>query len=90
VTKSELNKFRNVLEAKQAELVQLVRNRDGIAIEKSADAFDEVRNRARAGDPQSGWRFQSVTERSGSAPALRTGHQRQMAGGGALATHHPD
>ena len=42
MTKSELNKYRNVLEAKQAELVQLVRNRDGIAIEKSADAFDEV------------------------------------------------
>jgi len=35
MTKSELNKFRNVLEAKQSELVQLVRNRDGIAIEKS-------------------------------------------------------
>ena len=42
MTKSELTKYRNVLEAKQAELVQLVRNRDGIAIEKSADAFDEV------------------------------------------------
>jgi DnaK suppressor protein len=42
MTKSELNKYRNVLEAKQAELVQLVRNRDGIAIEKSADALDEV------------------------------------------------
>jgi DnaK suppressor protein len=40
--KSELNKYRNVLEAKQSELVQVVRNRDGIIIEKSADAFDEV------------------------------------------------
>ena len=40
--KSELNKYRNVLEAKQSELVQLVRNREGIAIEKAADAFDEV------------------------------------------------
>jgi DnaK suppressor protein len=40
--KSELNKYRNVLEAKQSELVQLVRNREGIAIEKSADALDEV------------------------------------------------
>jgi DnaK suppressor protein len=40
--KSELNKYRNVLEAKQSELVQVVRNRDGIVIEKSADAFDEV------------------------------------------------
>ncbi len=28
MTKSELNKYRNVLEAKQAELVQLVRNRE--------------------------------------------------------------
>ena len=42
MTKSELNKNRNVLEAKQSELVQLVRNRDGIAIEKSPDALDEV------------------------------------------------
>jgi DnaK suppressor protein len=42
MAKSELNKYRNVLEAKQAELVQLIRNRDGIAIEKSPDALDEV------------------------------------------------
>jgi len=46
MTKSELNKYRNVLEAKKAELVQLVRNRDGIAIEKSPDAFDEVQHAA--------------------------------------------
>src|SRR5260370_25240243 len=42
MTKSELNKFRNILEAKQAELAQFVRNREGIAIEKSPDALDEV------------------------------------------------
>jgi DnaK suppressor protein len=42
MTKSELNKYRNVLEAKQADLIHMMRNRDGIAIEKSADAFDEV------------------------------------------------
>src|SRR4026207_1738289 len=46
MTKSELNKFKHVLEAKQAELVQLVRNRDGITIEKSPDALDEVQNAA--------------------------------------------
>ena len=46
MTKSELNKFRNILEAKQAELEQLVRNRDGIAIEKSPDALDEVQHAA--------------------------------------------
>jgi DnaK suppressor protein len=44
MTRIELNKYRNVLDAKQAELVQLVRNRDGIVIEKSADAFDEVQS----------------------------------------------
>ena len=44
MTKSELNKHRNVLEIKLAELVQLVRNRDGIAIEKSPDALDEVQH----------------------------------------------
>ncbi len=42
MTKSELNKYSNVLQTKQVELVQLVRNRDGIAIEKSPDALDEV------------------------------------------------
>ena len=44
MTKSELTKYRNVLETKQAELVRLVRNRDGIAIEKSSDALDEVQH----------------------------------------------
>jgi DnaK suppressor protein len=42
MTKSELNKYKNVLEEKQAELVRMLRNRDGIVIEKSADALDEV------------------------------------------------
>ena len=42
MTNGELNKYRNVLEAKQADLIHMMRNRDGIAIEKSADAFDEV------------------------------------------------
>jgi hypothetical protein len=46
MTKTELNKFRNILEAKQAELELLVRNRDGIAIEKSPDALDEVQHAA--------------------------------------------
>ncbi len=39
----ELEKYRKALEAKQAELVELLRRRDGIAIEKAADALDEVR-----------------------------------------------
>jgi DnaK suppressor protein len=42
MTKSELNKYSNVLKAKQEELDPLVRNRDGIAIEKSPDEFDEM------------------------------------------------
>ena len=42
MTKSELNRYRDILEAKQAELVRVVRNRDGIAIEKCPDALDEV------------------------------------------------
>ena len=46
MTKSELNKFKNILEAKQAELAQFVRNREGIAIEKSPDALDEVQHAA--------------------------------------------
>jgi DnaK suppressor protein len=46
MTKSELKKFREILEAKQAELVHFVRNREGIAIEKSPDALDEVQHAA--------------------------------------------
>jgi DnaK suppressor protein len=42
MTKSDLNKYRNVLEAKQTELVHMLRNRDGIAIEKCPDSLDEV------------------------------------------------
>jgi DnaK suppressor protein len=46
MTKTELNKFKEFLEAKQSELAQVLRNRDGIAIEKSPDALDEVQNAA--------------------------------------------
>jgi DnaK suppressor protein len=43
---TELNKFKNILESRHAELEQIVRNRDGIAIEKSADALDETQRAA--------------------------------------------
>lgn len=46
MSKNELKKFKRILEAKQAELAQVLRNRDGIAIEKSADALDEVQHAA--------------------------------------------
>ena len=46
MTKTELNRFREVLEAKYAELAKVVRNREGITIEKSPDALDEVQNAA--------------------------------------------
>src|SRR5258705_11125619 len=46
MTKTELNKFKEVLENKQAELTQVLRNREGIAIEKSPDALDEVQHAA--------------------------------------------
>src|SRR5882724_13232863 len=42
MTKAELEKFKNILEAKQAELSGALRNRDEIAIEKASDAIDEV------------------------------------------------
>jgi DnaK suppressor protein len=44
MTKNELKKFREILEARQAELKLFVRNREGIAIEKSPDALDEVQH----------------------------------------------
>jgi DnaK suppressor protein len=46
VNKTEQKKFRKILEAKQAELAQVLRNREAIAIEKSADAIDEVQHAA--------------------------------------------
>ena len=42
MTKNEFNKYGNVLEAKQAELARAMCSRDGIVIEKSPDALDEV------------------------------------------------
>src|SRR6201993_3527087 len=42
MTKTDLDKFRNTLEAKQSELSGSLRNRDEIVIEKAPDALDEV------------------------------------------------
>jgi DnaK suppressor protein len=42
MTKSELSKFKQILEARKAELSDVLKRRDEIAIEKSADAIDEV------------------------------------------------
>src|SRR6476469_11029157 len=42
MTKTELEKFKAILEAKQAELSHAGRNRDDIASEKPPDAIDEV------------------------------------------------
>ncbi len=46
MSKSELNKFKQILQVRFAELAKVVRNREGIAIEKSPDALDEVQNAA--------------------------------------------
>ncbi len=42
MTKSELEKYRTALEEKKAEIADALKNRDDIAIEKAADAIDEV------------------------------------------------
>jgi len=46
MTKNDLNKYKTILETKQAELEAVLRNRDAIAIEKSPDALDEVQHAA--------------------------------------------
>src|SRR3954467_8027193 len=46
MTKTEINKFKKILENKREELEHIVRNRDAITIEKSADALDEVQHAA--------------------------------------------
>ena len=47
MTKNEINKFKEILVKRQEELSEVLRNREGIAIEKSPDALDEVQ---RAGE----------------------------------------
>lgn len=46
MTKTELNKFKQILDGRQAELGRVLRNREAIAIEKSPDALDEVQHAA--------------------------------------------
>ena len=46
MTKNELKHFNKILHAKQQELAHMLRLRDGIAVERSPDALDQVRNAA--------------------------------------------
>lgn len=46
MTKQQLERFQKILQEKESELLQLVRNRDEIAIEKTPDALDEVQRAA--------------------------------------------
>ncbi|MDX2267574.1 MAG: TraR/DksA family transcriptional regulator [Bryobacter sp.] len=46
MTKQELNKYKDVLKKKEAELMRVIVNREGIEIEKSPDALDEVQHAA--------------------------------------------
>src|SRR5947199_9881763 len=46
MTQAETKKYKEILETRQAELVQVLRYRDAITIEKSPDALDEVQNAA--------------------------------------------
>ena len=42
IAHTEMGTFQEILERRAAELVQLLRKRDGLAIEKSADQMDEI------------------------------------------------
>lgn len=46
MTKQELNKYKDTLKKKEAELMRVIVNREGIEIEKSPDALDEVQHAA--------------------------------------------
>lgn len=46
MTKTEMNRFKMILDTKRRELEGNVRNREGIAIEKTPDALDEVQHAA--------------------------------------------
>ncbi len=65
MNKTELNKYKAMLEAKQAELSAGLRNREDIAIEKTPDApgRSSARRRTRIGDPQFGPRIQPAPQR---------------------------
>jgi DnaK suppressor protein len=42
MARTEMGRFQETLERRAVELIQLLRKRDGIAIEKSADQMDEI------------------------------------------------
>jgi DnaK suppressor protein len=42
MTKNEMNRFRTILSARVAELEFLIRRRDGITVERTADQLDEI------------------------------------------------
>ena len=42
MTKNELSTFNKILQAKQKELERMLRRRDGITVERNADALDQV------------------------------------------------
>ncbi len=42
MSKNELNRFHTILTANVAELERLIRQREGIAVERSADQLDEI------------------------------------------------
>lgn len=44
MTKSEMNRFRTILAARVAELELLIRHRDGITVERTADLLDEIQS----------------------------------------------
>ena len=46
IARGDLRRFRGLLHLKEAELVQRLRKRDGIAIEKSPDQIDELQHAA--------------------------------------------
>jgi DnaK suppressor protein len=43
-SQNEISAFQEILERKESELIHVLRRRDGIAIEKSADQMDEIQS----------------------------------------------
>jgi hypothetical protein len=63
---SAINGFQEVLERQEADLVRVLRKRDNIAIEKSADQMDEIQlcNGTRSGDSKRGSRVRPAARRA--------------------------
>lgn len=82
MTKVETNKFKTILETKQAELVQVLRNREAIAIENSPDTVDAAQRAA-----ERELAIRNLDRETGQLRLVRNALQRIREGSYGVCTH---